>query len=365
MKNIFGSNITVTLFGESHGDYIGAVLDGVSPGIRVDKDYIDAMLSLRRPKGKISTARVEADEYVIASGVFRGYTTGTPIAVLIKNENKKSSDYSSLLKTPRPSHADYTASVKYHGFSDPRGGGHFSGRITAPLVAVGAILHSALKDKGIRIGTHVSALHGVSDRDFGDIEKDVDILSTLDFPVLDEAAREGMRIEAEKAAAEGDSVGGILETAILGMPAGVGEPWFDTLESMLAHAILSIPGIKGIEFGLGFGFAKLFGSEANDPFVTDGDKIYTETNNNGGINGGISNGMPIIFRSAVKPTPSIFKEQKTVNRETMENTTLSISGRHDPAIIHRARIVVDALTAIVLADALVGRYGTDYLASGK
>ena len=365
MKNVFGNNITITLFGESHGDFVGAVLDGVSPGVRVDREYINAMLAQRRPKGKISTARVECDEYTIASGVYEGYTTGTPIAILIPNENKRSSDYSELVKTPRPSHADYTAAVKYHGYADPRGGGHFSGRVTAPLVAAGAILLSALKDKGICIGTHISELHGTKDRGFENIPEDIRSLSSLEFPVLDEGCAKKMRGEIERAAELGDSVSGVLETAVYGMPAGVGEPWFDTLEGMLAHALLSVPGIKGIEFGLGFGFANLYGSEANDPFETDGERIYTKTNHSGGINGGISNGMPIIFRSAVKPTPSIFREQRTVNRETMENTVISIVGRHDPAIIHRARIVIDAVTALVLADALVGRYGTDYLTSSK
>lgn len=365
MKNTYGNSISLTLFGESHGEYIGAVLDGVAPGIKVDLDLACAMLSLRRPRGKISTARVETDEFKIASGVFNGYTTGTPIAILIPNTNKKSSDYEKISKIPRPGHADYTATCKYHGFEDGRGGGHFSGRITAALVAAGAILYSALKDKGIYIGTHISSLHGVNDRVFSDYEADIEALSTKYFPVLDENAGEKMNAEIESAAANGDSVGGILESAVIGLPAGVGEPWFDSLEGLLSHALFSIGGVKGVEFGLGFGFAEKYGSEVNDKIRTDGAKVYTETNFNGGINGGITNGMPVIFRTAIKPTPSIFREQGSVDLTKMENVTLKIEGRHDPAIIHRARVVVDAVTALVVADALTMRFGTDYLSNCK
>lgn len=362
MKNTIGSSITLTLFGESHGDCIGAVLDGLAPGIKIDNEYIKMKLSLRRPSGKISTARVEGDEYKIVSGAFNGYTTGTPLCIIIPNENKKSTDYAALSDTPRPSHADYAASCKYHGFEDKRGGGHFSGRITAPIVAAGAILECALLKKGISIGTHIKELHGVLDRDFANYEKDVKLLNDKLFPALSDEAEEKMKAEIEAAGSVGDSVGGILETLVYGMPSGVGEPWFDTLESTLAHAIFSIPGIKGVEFGLGFGFANSFGSEANDPFVVTDGTVTTKSNNNGGINGGITNGMPIIFRSAVKPTPSIFREQETVSLSRMENTTLKISGRHDPAIIHRVRAVADAMTAITLADALAARFGTDFLA---
>ena len=361
MRNSFGNNISVTLFGESHGAMIGATLDGVAAGIRLDMENIKRRLRERKPYGKISTSRVEDDEPIIVSGVYEGITTGTPITVLIENKNTSSKDYSVLKACPRPSHADYTAIAKYGEHRDYRGGGHFSGRITAPLVAVGAILESVLMSKGIRIGTHIKNLGGISDRDFSDIEADISSLSNTLFPVLSGNEAELMTARIEEAAAAGDSVGGILETAVIGLPAGIGEPWFDTLEGTLAHVLFSVPAVKGVEFGLGFGFANVTGSEANDEFRTDGEKIFTLTNNNGGINGGISNGMPIIFRTAVKPTPSIFKEQKTVNLETMENTTLNIKGRHDPAIIHRARPVIDAVTAIVLADMLVTKYGTDWL----
>ena len=362
MKNSFGNSITITLFGESHGEYIGAVLDGLAPGIKIDDDYIKTKLSLRRPSGKISTARVEADEYKIVSGVFNGYTTGTPLCFLIPNSNQHSKDYGEHLDIPRPSHADYAAECKYHGFEDHRGGGHFSGRITAALVGAGAILGSALENKGIKIGSHITELHGAFDRPFDEIEADIDLLSTKYFPVLTDEAEARMVKEIEKAASLGDSVGGILESGIIGLPAGVGEPWFDSMESMLSHALFSIPGVKGVEFGLGFAFADTYGSEANDAFTINGGKISTLTNNNGGINGGTTNGMPVIFRTAIKPTPSIFKEQMSVSLSKMENTTLKLEGRHDPAIIHRARAVVDAVAAIVIADMLTVKYGTDYLA---
>ena len=363
LKNTFGNSITVTLFGESHGEYIGAVLDGLAPGIKINREYINEKLEQRKPRGKISTARVEGDEFVICSGEFNGYTTGTPLTILIPNTNKRSGDYKNIALTPRPGHADYTAECKYHGYQDPRGGGHFSGRITAALVAAGALLSSALLDSGIKIGTHISELHGVADSPFENYEADIDALSKKHFPTLSDKAEEKMIKEIEKAAEAHDSVGGILETVIIGTPRGVGEPWFDTLEGMLAHALFSVPGVKGVEFGLGFAFADVFGSEGNDEFIiADGD-IATRTNNNGGINGGITNGMPILFRTAIKPTPSIFKEQRSVDTEKMEEVPLKIEGRHDPAIIHRARAVVDAVTAIVIADALAGRYGTDYLTS--
>lgn len=361
MRNTFGGTVTVTLFGESHGEAIGAVIDGLPGGISVKREYIERKLALRRPSGKISTSRVEADEFKILSGVYQDFTTGTPIAIIIENTNKKSSDYEAMKDTPRPSHADYSAQVRYGGYQDKRGGGHFSGRVTAALVAAGAILQSALEDKGIKIGTHIKELHGVLDREFDNYAYDLNTLEDKLFPTLSTDAEKNMMAEIEKAAKEGDSVGGVLESAVIGMPAGVGEPWFDTLEGVLSHALFSVPGVKGVEFGSGFELANMYGSEANDPFWTDGKRIYTLSNNNGGINGGISNGMPIIFSTAVKPTPSIFKEQQTVNLAAMENTTLTVKGRHDPAIIHRARAVVDAVTAIALCDMLAARFGTDYL----
>lgn len=358
MKNTFGTSVSVTLFGESHGSEIGAVLDGLAPGIPVDEDFIRHRLALRRPHGKISTARVEADEFRIVSGVFEGHTTGTPLCIIIPNTNTRSGDYAKGL--PRPGHADYTAECKYHGFQDYRGGGHFSGRLTAALVAVGSIALMSLRKNGISVGTHISSLAGVCDRSFENPEADIETLEDLIFPTLSTRAGESMRAVIEQAAEEGDSVGGVLETAVTGLPSGVGEPWFDTVEGMLAHALFSIPAIKGVEFGEGFGFAELRGSEANDPLRVVNGKVITSTNRNGGINGGITNGMPLIFRCAVKPTPSIFRDQDSVDLETMQNATLTLRGRHDPAIIHRARVVVDSITAITLCDLLATRFGTDF-----
>ena len=361
MKNTFGTSVAITLFGESHGEYIGAVLDGLAPGISVDREYIEHMLFLRRPSGKISTPRQEKDEFKIVSGMINGKTTGTPLTILIPNENVKSGDYVALKTVARPSHADYTAQCKYHGFQDGRGGGHFSGRITAALVAAGAICKSTLEQKGIFIGTHVKKCGGVSDRDFTDYKSDIASLSEKNFAVLCDEAEEKMKIRILEAASEGDSVGGILETAVIGIPEGVGEPWFDSVESMLSHMMFSIPAVKGIEFGAGFGFADMKGSVANDPFKIENGKIVTEKNDNAGINGGITNGMPIVFRTAIKPTPTIFKPQNTVDFKAMTETVIEPKGRHDPAIVHRARVVQDAATAIVLCDMLSGRFGTDWL----
>jgi len=360
MKNSLGENLTVTIFGESHGPYIGVVLDGLAPGIPVDKAFINHQLDLRRPSGKISTARVEADEYVLASGVFNDKTTGTPLAVLIPNQVQHSKDYEKTAMLPRPGHADYTANVKYHGFQDYRGGGHFSGRITAALVAAGGIVIPELERKGIKIGTHIQSLGGIKDRDFEDYDKDIAALGQTNFAVLDADKAAQMKSKAEDVARQGDSIGGVLETVVTGMPAGVGEPWFGTLESVLSYAMFSIPAIKGVQFGAGFDLVDQLGSQFNDPIKMDGDKVVTTTNNNGGINGGISNGMPISFRCAVKPTPSIYKQQDTIDMKKMEDAKLQIEGRHDPAIIHRARVVVDSVTALVIYDALVSRYGTDF-----
>ncbi len=361
MKNTFGQSICVTLFGESHGDMIGAVVDGLAPGIPVSEENIRHALSLRRPSGKLSTARHEADEFSIVSGVFRGTTTGTPLCLLIPNTSTRSADYEKAARKARPSHADYTANIKYHGYEDYRGGGHFSGRITAPLVAVGAIFKDALKAKGIDLGTHIARIGSIGDRPFGTYEKDFALLNTLTFPALDSECAEEMKALIEEASKDGDSVGGVLESAVTGVPAGVGEPWFDTVESLLSHMLFSVPAVKGVEFGEGFGFAALRGSEANDAFCSKNGTVKTVTNRNGGINGGITNGMPITFRTAIKPTPSIYKKQKTVSLETGEPCDITIEGRHDPCIVHRARAVVDAVTAIVIADMLAMRFGTDYL----
>ncbi len=361
MKNTFGNSVTVTIMGESHGEYIGAVIDGLAPGLDVNEEYINHMLFLRRPDGKISTPRKEKDEFKIVSGVANGKTTGTPITILIPNENIKSSDYSQMKTIARPSHADYTAQCKYHGFQDSRGGGHFSGRITAALVAAGAICKFALEQKGIYIGTHVKKCAGISDREFGDLINDIKSLNKKTFAVLEDTCIDEMTDAITNASSKGDSVGGILETAIIGMPEGIGEPWFDSVESLLSHMMFSIPAVKGIEFGKGFEIADMKGSEANDAMRIENGKIVTTTNNNGGINGGITNGMPIIFRTAIKPTPTIFKPQNTVDFKNMTETVLEPIGRHDPAIVHRARVVQDAASAIVLCDAITMRFGTDWL----
>lgn len=363
MKNTFGNAVKVTLFGESHGDAIGAVIDGLTPGIKIDYDFIDTQLNRRRSKTQVCTKRVEKDDYKIISGIFDGHTTGTPLAIIIPNIDVNSSDYQLFGSVARPGHADYTANCKYHGYQDYRGGGHFSGRITVALVAAGAIIQSALEQKGIYIGTHIQKCADVRDRDFINYTEDISSLHKAQFSILDERSKQEMLQRMTEIKEADDSVGGIMETAIVGLPAGVGEPWFDNLESLLSHAMFSIPAIKGVEFGLGFGCADIMGSQMNDEFYVDNGEIKTKSNNNGGINGGISNGMPIVFRCAVKPTSSISRKQKTVNFVEMTDTEIEIKGRHDSTIIPRACVVAETLSAIVIADLLVGRYGTDYFLS--
>ncbi len=360
MKSSFGQSVNISITGESHGEALVAVLSGLTPGIKIDNDYIRHCLSQRAPVGKISTPRKEADEFEILSGVFEGFTTGTPITILIRNTNTKSKDYSEMASTPRPGHADYTAEEKYHGFQDYRGGGHFSGRITAVLVAAGAIARLALKKKGIEIGTHVAKCGGVADRGFENISEDIDALNNKYFAVLDDNCAEKMQAEILKAAEEGDSIGGILETAVKGLPAGLGEPWFDSMESVLAHFLFSIPGIKGVEFGTGFAVADMKGSQVNGGLRIKDGKVTPVEDLSGGINGGITNGDILKFRCAVRPTPTIFKEQNTVDMKKLTEKTMSAKGRHDPAIVHRVRAVADAATALCLCDMLAQRYGTDW-----
>ncbi|MBO4708848.1 MAG: chorismate synthase [Kiritimatiellae bacterium] len=355
MSDTFGNKIKVTIFGESHGPEIGCVIEGLPAGLRVDTAVIDRCLTMRRPSGAISTARVETDPYVIESGVCDGRTTGDTLRIVIPNQNTRSGDYKEMASIARPSHADYAAFVKYSGKNDTRGGGHFSGRITAAVVAAGAVLLPALWEKGIRIGTHIAKIAGVADRPFGEgdaLLADLEKLYMMDFAALSESAGEAMKEAILAAKADADSVGGVLETAVCGLPVGVGEPFFDSVESLLAHALFAIPGIKGVEFGAGFGLAGMRGSEANDPFrIVDG-RVVTTSNNAGGLNGGLTNGMPVVFRCAVRPTPTIGKEQDTINFREMTEATLAAKGRHDPCIVHRVRAVVDAMTAIVIADLL-------------
>ncbi len=367
MKNTIGSSVCLTVFGESHGPAVGVVLDGIAPGIAVDEEFMASRLSLRRPSGSTDTARREKDDFRILSGVCKGHTTGTPLTIVIPNADTRSSDYSEMENIARPSHADYSAQAKYHGYQDKSGGGHFSGRVTAGIVAAGAICLKALQARSIYTGTHILSCAGVSDRPFAAdspalCESDILSLSDREFPVLDDVA-EDMQSAIMEAAAQKDSVGGIIQTAVSGFPAGVGEPWFDSLEGAISRAVFAIGGIKGIEFGRGFALAGLRGSEANDPFRMQDGKVVTASNNSGGINGGISNGMPIVFNMAVRPTPSIARAQQSVDFVNARDVQLEIRGRHDPAIVRRICIVVTSLVAVVLCDMLAQRFGTDWIVS--
>ena len=369
MKNTFGNALALTIFGESHGPAVGAVLDGMAAGVPVDEAALAALMDRRRARGDgLSTARVEADEICILSGVAAGHTTGTPIALTIANQNTRSADYAAAAARLRPGHADYTAWARYRGFQDARGGGHFSGRITAGLVAGGGIVLGALARAGVRIGTHIARCAGVADAPFAcdpaALAAQLDGLEGRGpaFALLDGAAEAPMQAAIRAAGAAGDSVGGVLETAVLGLPAGVGEPFFDSVESALAHAAFAIPAVKGIEFGAGFAFAELRGSEANDPLRIDGaGRIYTETNRNAGVNGGLTNGMPVVFSTAVKPTPSIYKEQRTVDMAARQNASLTIQGRHDPCIVPRAAVVQTCAAALAVGDLLTARYGERWM----
>lgn len=359
MKNVFGNSITATLFGESHGPAVGIVLDGLPAGLPVDFSSIKNELAKRQSKDKTSTARHEKDDFSILSGVFKNYTTGTPLTIVIKNEDVDSGSYQEGIA--RPGHADFVAHARYNGFEDYRGGGHFSGRITAALVAAGGILIPALENLDIKIGTHILECGGAKDLPFQNLPQDIDFLQEQKFPVLDFATAEKMTKKILAAAKEQNSVGGITQTAICGLPVGLGEPWFDSFESMLAHALFSLGGVKGVEFGLGFAFAKKKGSEANDSFVVKNGKVQTTSNNNGGINGGLTNGMPVLFQCVMKPTASIGKEQKTIDFLKNKNTKIKLQGRHDPAIIRRICPVIDSVAAFVTADFLCQRFGTDAL----
>ncbi len=362
MKNTFGQSISLTVFGESHGAGVGVVLDGLCSGLDVNDASIRTALSRRAPSTSTDTARRERDAYQILSGVFNGKTTGTPICIFIPNENTDSKAYE--YGVARPSHADYTAFCKYGGFEDYRGGGHFSGRVTAGIVAVGAILKDALKRLGVTIGTHILECANVRDNEFNDIQNEVLSLDCAKFPVLNEDKAKEMIACVEQAKANLDSVGGITQTAIVGLPAGVGEPMFDSVEGMLSHAMFAIGAVKGIEFGKGFELGKMLGSSANDAFVIEDGKVKTSTNNNGGINGGITNGMPVLFNLAIKPTPSIAKKQNTVDFINGKQTEIEIVGRHDPAIVRRICPVVDSVSALVVCDLLAQRYGTDVFKKG-
>ena len=351
-----GKQITITVFGESHAPAVGMTLCGVPAGERIDFEALAAFMRRRAPgKDAISTARCEADIPEFLCGVTGGVTTGAPITAIIRNSDTRSSDYKGFSQTPRPSHADYTATVKYGGKSDMRGGGHFSGRLTAPLCIGGGVALQILARRGVKIGAHALRIADVSDTPFDLAKVDestLDALAARDFPTLSPAAGEKMIGEILAAKREGDSVGGVIECAVLGMPAGFGAPMFDGIENRLAAALFGIPAVKGVEFGSGFAAAGMRGSAHNDPFIFEGGIVRTKTNNSGGVQGGISNGMPIVFRIAVKPTPSIAKEQQTVNLQTGEAAALTIGGRHDPCIAVRAVPVTEAVAALTILDIL-------------
>jgi len=356
MSGVWGNKIKLSIFGESHGKAIGITIDGLEPGIELDLDYINKEMERRAPgKNKLSTPRKEEDSFQILSGYFNGRTTGTPLCAVIYNTNQHSKDYEKTKNLMRPSHGDFTGYVKYNGFNDYRGGGHFSGRITAPLVFAGAVCKQILEKRGIVIGSHVKSIEKLEDKSFDMLKIDAEKLKVLRenaFPVLDETVGSKMQETIIKAREEKDSVGGVIETAVINLPVGIGDPYFDSVESTLAQLLFSVPGVKGIEFGAGFDIAKMKGSEANDEYYIDGDKTKTYSNNNGGILGGITNGMPLVFRVAMKPTPSISKVQRTVDIEKKENAKIEIEGRHDPCIVPRALPVIEAVAAIAILDLL-------------
>ena len=354
MSGMWGSKIKLSIFGESHGNAIGITIDGLPAGFSIDMDKIMMEMSRRAPgKSSLSTPRKESDIPEILSGYFEGKTTGTPLCAIIRNSNTKSKDYSKLKDVMRPGHADYTGAVRYKGFNDYRGGGHFSGRITAPLVFAGAICKQILEVKGIIVSAHINSIGKIKDCSFLESYISDELLNSFkekELPLINTKLEDEMRQEILSARSSGDSIGGTIECAILGVSPGIGDPFFDSVESTLAHLMFSVPAVKGIEFGKGFDISKMRGSEANDEYYLENGNIKTKTNNNGGILGGITNGMPIIFNVAIKPTASIFKEQNTVNIVTMEETTLCIEGRHDPCIVQRALPVIEAVAAIGITE---------------
>ncbi len=355
MANVFGNILKLSIFGESHSDAIGVVLDGLPAGLPLDLDLIQKEMERRAPgRNAFSTPRKEGDVPKIVSGFFEGKTTGTPLCALIENTNTRSKDYTPHLL--RPSHADFTSLCRYHGFSDYRGGGHFSGRLTAPLVFAGAVLKPFLAAQGIEIFAHIKSIQNHQDASFDIVSPNYAAYRKLKeetLPVLKPAVAELYAEAIESARMEQDSVGGVIEAMVTGLPTGLGSPFFESAESRLAAMLFSIPAVKGMEFGTGFAISTLRGSEANDAICLENGQIKTKTNHNGGINGGITNGMPLCFSTAIKPTPSISQPQQTVNVKTNREETISIHGRHDPCIVPRAVCVIEAATAIVMADLLL------------
>jgi chorismate synthase len=346
-----------SIFGESHGPAIGVVLEQVPPGLVLDREAISKEMARRAPgKSPLSTARKEADVPEILSGVFDGKTTGTPLCAIIHNSDHHSKDYAKTRFLARPSHGDYTGFVRYQGCNDYRGGGHFSGRLTAPLVFAGAVAKQLLAQRGITVGAHISQIGTVKDKSFADTQLTPTLFQTLSekaFPTVDDQAGAAMQAEILQAREELDSIGGAIQCAVLGLPVGVGSPDLGcNVEGVLAQHLFAVPAVKGISFGAGFDFASMRGSQANDPFYMDGGQVKTRTNHSGGVNGGISNGMPVLFQVAIRPTPSIGQEQNTINLSTMEDAKLTIQGRHDPCIVHRAVPVIEAAAALAICELL-------------
>lgn len=356
MSSDFGKKVKITIFGQSHSEAIGVVIDGLPVGEEIDMAEVQKFMARRAPgQNAWSTPRKEADLPRVISGLFAGKTCGAPLCAVIENTNTRSKDYDKLKDLPRPGHADFTAWVKYDGCNDHRGGGHFSGRMTAPLCFAGAVCKQILERKGIYVGAHILSIKGVKDRPFDAVEIDGETMQAVAakaFPVQDDKAGEEMQAAIAAARAKGDSVGGIVECAVTGLPVGVGEPMFDGLESVLAQAVFAIPAVKGVEFGAGFAVAELFGSENNDAFIYEDGTVKTKTNHHGGSLGGISSGMPLVFRVAFKPTPSISMEQATISISKRENDKLAVTGRHDPCIVPRAVPVVEAAAAVAVLDLL-------------
>lgn len=362
MSSEFGKILKVSVFGQSHGTAIGVVVDGLPAGEDIDRSELQRFLDRRRPgKSPLSTARSEGDVPEFLSGLEGGKTCGAPLCAVIRNSDQHSGDYAELADKPRPGHADYTARVKWDGHADMRGGGHFSGRLTAPLCVAGGIAKQILARRGVYVGAHLDSVGTAADGHFPlyPTKELFEEIASKPFPVLDDVSGARMREAIMAAKMDLDSVGGVIECAAIGLPAGLGGPMFDGVENRLAAALFGIPAVKGVEFGAGFGASARRGSENNDPFAMENGRIVAETNHAGGILGGITTGMPVTLRVAVKPTPSIAREQRTVSLSRMENTKLQIHGRHDPCIAHRAVPVVEAVTACVLLDLLLeGNYGT-------
>jgi len=356
MSSNFGENIRVQIFGQSHSEAIGVVIDGLPAGEKVDLERVQAFLARRAPGGALSTPRKEADLPRVLSGIVDGYTCGAPVSAIIENTNTRSRDYSKLRDLPRPSHSDYPAAVKYGEYHDIRGGGHFSARLTAPLCFAGAVCLQALERRGIRIGAHIEAIGAAQDARFDPVTGSAElfeIIASRPIPVIDESAGEKMREEIQSAREAQDSIGGIVECAAVGLPTGLGSPSFGGVENRLSSILFGIPAVRGIEFGEGFAAAKLRGSAHNDAYYYDGDTVRTRTNRHGGVIGGLTSGMPLIFRLAFKPTPSIAREQDTVSLSRHEDAKLSIEGRHDPCVVLRAVPVVEAAAAIALMDMIL------------